>query len=70
MVQGLDHPAGPSPGDAHPRHMLYSMNTSTDFQKKKKDGMRSWRGDFSVVVRAEDKEGVGGVGGVQVMSPV
>ena len=32
---GLDNPAGSSPGDAYPRHILDSINTSTDLQKKK-----------------------------------
>ena len=41
-AQRLDNPAESPPGDAYPRHMLDSINTSNDFPKEKKVHIDFW----------------------------
>ena len=50
MAQGLGNPAGFPPGDTYPRHILDSINTSTDLPKKKK-GTQKKAGGFVAVER-------------------
>ena len=46
MAQGLDNPAKPPLGDTLPRHILDSINISTDLQKKRKKKKKKKKGNI------------------------